>query len=379
METKWIQVNADSYPFTSDLEVSQYTNNLQDDPLSEAAKLLTDDEVVALPTETVYGLAGNAFSEASVRKIFQVKNRPADNPLIVHVSSLEMLRSLLPEGKIPLIYSEVIKKFWPGPLTILLPCSKLIPSIVTCNQPTVAIRFPSHPVARALIDLCGFPLAAPSANSSGKPSPTLAKHVYKDLNGKIPMIIDGGQCDVGLESTVLDALRNPPVILRPGGVTYEELVKIPGYSELKVYKKDFVDKALEMVPTTPGMKYRHYSPEAEVILFECEGNSIEINTKLLAIRQEIQSLETSGKSKFGILRTTPIESDTKVYGDREYIEIAMGDARQPEQVAKELFKAFRYLDELNVDSILVEGILESDEGLAVMNRLRKAASRIIKC
>ncbi|ORX96333.1 translation factor [Basidiobolus meristosporus CBS 931.73] len=379
METKWVQVNPEAYTFAADLEKPQYVDPPKEDPLIEAAKLLADKEVVAVPTETVYGLAGNAFCETSVRKIFEVKNRPADNPLIVHVSSLEMLRSLLPEGKIPEVYTEVIRKFWPGPLTILLPCSELIPSVVTCNQPTVAIRFPSHPVARALIDLCGFPLAAPSANSSGKPSPTLAKHVYKDLNGKIPFIIDGGQCDVGLESTVLDALRNPPVILRPGGVTYEELVKIPGYSDLKVYKKDFVDKALEMVPTTPGMKYRHYSPEAEVVLFESETDAMEHNTKLAAMQEEIKALEKLGKSKFGILRTTPIGAQPTHYGDMEYVELPMGDARQPDLVAKELFKAFRYLDEMNVDSILVEGIAESDEGLAVMNRLRKAASRIIKC
>jgi L-threonylcarbamoyladenylate synthase len=301
-----------------------------------------------------------------------------------------MLRSLLVNEEIPQIYHSLIHKFWPGPLTILFPKSSFIPSEVTCNQPTVAIRFPSHPIARALISVCKFPLAAPSANLSGRPSPTLASHVMNDLNGKIPMIIDGGQCSQGVESTVLDGLHaDGPVILRPGGVTYEALISIPEMRCLRVYRKDFVDKNFEMTPTTPGMKYRHYSPNAQVILLE--GKDVAGIRKLVA--NELDNTIKSGKKKIGILRTTGASSDchnNKVKeGSRmennvdnktmsyEIIEYVLGSFGQPQKVAQELFKGLRYLDEQEADCIIVEGVSEAYEGLAIMNRLRKAASRII--
>ncbi|RIA98829.1 DHBP synthase RibB-like alpha/beta domain-containing protein [Glomus cerebriforme] len=366
--------------------------------LNEAVDLLKKDKVIAMPTETVYGLAACAISAQGVNQIFSVKNRPPDNPLIVHISSLKMLRSLLPTkkngeiGEIPEIYEPIIKKFWPGPLTILVPKSILIPSEITCNLSTVAVRFPSHPIARALISLCGFPLAAPSANTSGKPSPTLASHVLTDLNGKIPLIIDGGQCNFGVESTVFDAIGSyGPVILRPGGITYEALSSMPGMENLRVYKKDFVDKKLEIDPTTPGMKYRHYSPNAEVILVDVDDN----NKSREIMEKEIKRIRKNGKITIGLLATRTsytmsegenetIEStniarldgsDTRL--SRNIIEYTLGDSTHPEQIAKELFKGLRYLDEHNVDYIIVEGISEEEEGLAVMNRLRKAASRII--
>ncbi|MEW5316566.1 MAG: hypothetical protein WDW38_007933 [Sanguina aurantia] len=234
-----------------------------------AVTLLTAGQAVAIPTETVYGLAANALNAEAVARIFQAKQRPSDNPLIIHVSSMEMLQALYPAGwELPAVYTQVVAELWPGPLTILLPCSPLIPSIVTCGHPTMAVRMPSHPVARALIAACGFPLAAPSANSSGRPSPTLASHVMEDLCGRIPLVLDGGPCGCGVESTVLDGLRRPPVLLRPGGVTAERLSKVPGLEHLQVYRRDFVDAALEAAPTTPGMKYRHYSPDAQVILID---------------------------------------------------------------------------------------------------------------
>jgi tRNA threonylcarbamoyl adenosine modification protein (Sua5/YciO/YrdC/YwlC family) len=240
-----------------------YTSDLSH--LRRAAELLQQEEVVAIPTETVYGLAANALSASAVRKIFAAKQRPSDNPLIIHISSLDMLRALYPDGSpIPPIYTPILARHWPGPLTILLPRSPLVPEAVTCGQPTMAVRLPSHPVARTLIALCGFPLAAPSANSSGRPSPTLAHHVLEDLKGRLPLIIDGGACSSGLESTVLDALRQPPAILRPGGVTYEQLQQQEGLAGLQVYRRDFVDSQLEAAPSTPGMKYRHYSPDAKV-------------------------------------------------------------------------------------------------------------------
>ncbi|KAI8380938.1 DHBP synthase RibB-like alpha/beta domain-containing protein [Radiomyces spectabilis] len=353
----------------------------------EAVRELKAGQAVGIPTETVYGLAANALQEDAVAKIFAAKNRPADNPLIVHVSSLDMLKTFMPDNTIPPVYLPIIKKLWPGPLTIILPSSPMIPSTVTCSQPTVAVRFPSHPVARALIDACGFPLAAPSANSSGKPSPTLASHVFHDLQGKIPLILDGGPCDVGVESTVLDALRTPPAILRPGGITYESLLSLPHMNKLQVYRKHFVDEALEQAPTTPGMKYRHYSPDAKVVLFEHSDKVSETTVHEVfetKWKSELAGFQKAGVTvrKVGVLQTTPegeachweqVQSKDGV----EYIEIQMGRRGHPEEVARGMFKGLRELDSRGVDLIFVQGIPELHEGMAVMNRLRKAASKII--
>ncbi|CAG8514415.1 8643_t:CDS:1 [Paraglomus occultum] len=397
MKTKLVSIDPNSFSFVDGLEDPTFTTTDQNglETLSKAALLLKDNKVVAIPTETVYGLAANALNAKGILQIYATKNRPADNPLIVHISSLKMLRSLLMNEEIPQIYHSVIHKFWPGPLTILFPKSSLIPSEVTCNQETVAIRFPSHPIARALITVCGFPLAAPSANVSGRPSPTLASHVMDDLNGKIPMIIDGGQCSFGVESTVLDGLQaSGPAILRPGGVTYEALISIPEMNGLRVYKKDFVDKNLENTPTTPGMKYRHYSPNAQVVLLE--GNDVHSIRKL--VEGEVANAVKSGNEKIGILRTTGVsdvqgechKQEVNIKGNgiesdmdngtmsRETIEYVLGNAERPQQVAQELFKGLRYLDEQKVDCIIVEGVSEAYEGLAVMNRLRKAATRIVR-
>jgi len=273
--------------------------------LKKAAKLLEEGEVVAIPTETVYGLAGNALDKNVVPKIFKAKNRPSDNPLIVHISSLKMLKQLLPDGKIPEKYIPVIHKYWPGPLTIILPKSSKVPDVVTAGQKTMAVRFPKHPIARALISLCGFPLAAPSANSSGKPSPTLASHVYNDLSGKIPLIIDGGACNLGVESTVLDGIRTPPAILRPGSVTYEKLRKVKGMENVQVYRRDFVDKKLEQVPTTPGMKYRHYSPDASVILIESNIHSTDetYEEKRKIYESALKELQSDFKAEINDINT----------------------------------------------------------------------------
>ncbi|CAG8478199.1 12030_t:CDS:1 [Acaulospora morrowiae] len=400
MDTQVSVLNPNTFTFSTDLEdphfITTDPNALQ--ILEHASKLLAEDQVIAIPTETVYGLASNALRPEAIKGIYKAKNRPLDNPLIVHISSLKMLRSILPNGEIPIVYESAIKRFWPGPLTILLPKSDLIPSEITCNQPTVAIRFPSHPVARALISKCGFPLAAPSANASGRPSPTLASHVLTDLNKKIPLIIDGGQCSFGVESTVIDAIgTKDPVILRPGGVTYEELVKIPEFERLRVYNKDYVDKKQEIAPTTPGMKYRHYSPNAKMVLVDVCGR---VGARDI-IEREIQKMVNGGMDNIGILVTgssktsngaqpmsvdnfysnkeCAIINDFKVStaNDQNIIEYTLGDSSHPEEIARELFKGLRYLDERKVDCIIVEGISEEKEGLAVMNRLRKAASKTI--
>ncbi|KAJ3013067.1 hypothetical protein HKX48_005936 [Thoreauomyces humboldtii] len=352
--------------------------------IQRAASLLSQDQVVAFPSETVYGLAANALHPEAVAKIFHAKGRPSDNPLIVHVSSLAMLRSILPTScqSPPEAYAAVVAASWPGPLTILIPRGPSIPLSVTAGHETVAVRFPSHPIARALIDACGFPLAAPSANTSGRPSPTLAEHVLRDLGGRIPLIIDGGPCGHGVESTVLDALAVPPVVLRPGGVTVEMLRDLPGMEGLRVYgKKDgHVDdkdaKAMEAAPTTPGMKYRHYTPEAEVLLFEPASGSVTDRTALrAAVDSEARHLLTTMASTqtIGILRTTVAPgSPSSGMVDPRIHEMHLG--RTSAKVAQELFKALRSMEQRGVTIILVEGVSEDGEGLAVMNRLRKAAS-----
>ena len=227
--TRILKVRPESIQFVNDKP--QISDNETLINLEIAAKeLTTTHNAIGFPTETVYGLAGSALSDESVKSIYKAKNRPADNPLIVHISSIEQLKRKLINYEIPQVYLDLISHFWPGPLTILLPITKdsLISKLVTANQDTFAVRMPNHPVARALIAMSDTPIAAPSANASTRPSPTLAEHVYHDLNGKIPLILDGGACDVGVESTVIDGLVDPPMLLRPGGVSLEDIKRVGG-------------------------------------------------------------------------------------------------------------------------------------------------------
>lgn len=227
-----------------------------------AVELLRNEQVVGIPTETVYGLGGNAFSPLAVSRIFEAKGRPTDNPLIVHISEFPEIYDLVtdvPEGA-----KKLADKFWPGPLTIILPKSEKVPYCTTGNLETVAVRCPSHPVARKLIKACGFPIAAPSANLSGKPSPTKAEHVFEDLNGRINLVIDGGDCDEGVESTVITLATEKPKLLRPGNVTLSQLKNVLG----EVVVDDAVLNPLKegAKVSSPGMKYKHYSPDAEITL-----------------------------------------------------------------------------------------------------------------
>ncbi|TPX69019.1 hypothetical protein SpCBS45565_g02739 [Spizellomyces sp. 'palustris'] len=358
--------------------------------LQHAADILRSNNVVAFPTETVYGLGANALNADAVAKIFRAKGRPSDNPLIVHVSSLKMLESLLPLSSphIPSVYTAAIAKAWPGPLTILLPRGPQVPLAVTGGHDTVAVRFPSHPIARALIEACGFPLAAPSANTSGRPSPTLASHVLADLAGRVPLILNGGPCGYGVESTVLDGLATPPAVLRPGGITVEELKGLPGLEKLRVYRRDFVDTDMEAAPTTPGMKYRHYTPEAEVILFELAEQASLLDSGAAKLRNAVNEytmthlVSSEDKPKVGIMRTGLRPCSQGDDGEKRealssgvVMELYLGETA--DMVARELFKGLRTLEERGAQIILVEGVPEEREGLAVMNRLRKAASRVI--
>jgi L-threonylcarbamoyladenylate synthase len=363
--------------------------------LQRASRYLVDNkECVVFPTETVYGLGALALDASAASKIYSTKGRPADNPLIVHVSSLPMLQRLLPSGFVlPKSYNILIKRFWPGPLTFLFPSDSLkIPSIITAGQPTVAVRMPSHPVARALIAISDAPLAAPSANSSGKPSPTRADHVHRDLNGKVSLILDGGPCEIGLESTVIDGLHEDGAIrvLRPGGVTVEDIQQtlqeeMPSGAiipRVLVHKRDFHDEAMEQSPTTPGMKYRHYSPSVGIMLISSKQHTQ--SSASMPIDAFISSLKaTSGDTNQGVYAglLAPEDSDLAQRLLREntirWRYYALGPLAKPAISAHRLFDGLLTLDREGVDIIVVEELAEEREGLAVMNRVRKAASSAI--
>ena len=358
--------------------------------LSLAAQHLNQRHVVVFPTETVYGLGALALDPQASAKIFATKGRPADNPLIVHVSSLTMLHSLLPKGYQPCpAYQALMKHFWPGALTLLFPRDpNVIPSIITAGQPSVAVRMPSHPVARALIAVTKAPLAAPSANTSGKPSPTKAEHVLLDLNTKVPLILDGGPCDVGLESTVVDGLHDDGNIrvLRPGGVTVEDIERVLRLElaedktcvlpQVLVHKRDYRDEAMEQAPTTPGMKYRHYSPSVPVTLLHT-STPPPLGQHAFSATSFISTLHTAGsvKSKVGVL--APVDSrlweSINIEDKVEWHKYSLGTAAEPSVTAQRLFDGLLTLEQEGVDLILIEEISEEREGLAVMNRVRKAA------
>jgi L-threonylcarbamoyladenylate synthase len=368
-------------------------DKFEDKELEPAVELLKKGEIVAFPTETVYGLGANALDDNAVKKIFKAKGRPSDNPLIVHISSMEMLRELVAPEAFPKegsIASQICKTFWPGPLTILFKKSSRVADSVTAKLETVAVRMPSHPIASKLISLSNLPLAAPSANVSGRPSPTSAHHVLEDMKGRIPCIVDGGACDVGVESTVIDLNSTPPLILRPGGITFEKLQKF--VPDIQIYEKKVHGTHLEQAPPTPGLKYTHYSPSARVILFEEPSNVQQLMNDVLNKFKE----EISNGKRVAIINTHSTftyPSDLKVFQapngvaedgvkqdgstNRDFAIYRLGDEVHPDVIARGLFKALRDLDSLKVDVILMEGISERAEGLAVMNRIRKAASVIV--
>ncbi len=328
----------------------------------EAARLIRDGEVVAFPTETVYGLGANALDASAVHKIFEAKGRPSDNPLIVHISKRRDVDRLVRE--LPPAASTLMERFWPGPLTMIFRKSHLIPDAVTAGLDTVAIRMPRHPVALKFIECSGVPIAAPSANRSGHTSPTMAQHVLYDLDGRIPLILDGGRCEVGLESTVLDMTAEVPTILRPGGITYEMLKEILG--EVRVDAGTL--KPIEGRPVkSPGMKYTHYAPHAQVLVVR--GELDKMVARINAMAEEY----AKGGMKVGILAT----QETKDYY-KEGKVLVLGSRTQLAVMASNLFWALRQFDDMGVDIVLAEWIETRNEGLAIMNRmLRAAAFRVI--
>lgn len=301
--------------------------------IDEAARLLSDGQVVAFPTETVYGLGAAALDGDAVARIFAVKERPADNPVIVHVADVAGARDVV--GEFPRLAEEA-SRLWPGALTLVLRRGSRVPDIVTAGGPTVGVRVPAHPVALALLRRFGGPIAAPSANRSGRPSPTLVRHVLADLAGRIELILDGGATEVGLESTVVDMTREVPLVLRRGGVTLEKLREVLG-------RVDCLEgQDPEAVARSPGLRHRHYAPRARVVVVgEGEG-------------------EASGRT--GLITRRAVNG--------EFVRVLPASA---EGFAHGLFAALRELDELGVERIVVEGIAEVGLGAAIMDRLRRAA------
>ncbi|KXJ96021.1 yrdC domain-containing protein [Microdochium bolleyi] len=375
---------------------SQSISNLQQ--AAEALRLW--DEPVGFPTETVYGLGADATRSAAVKGIYAAKGRPSDNPLIIHVADLSMLQSILSGEKhdntrvesppktslLPAIYVPLIERFWPGPLTILLknPTPTVLAPEVTAGLSTFGVRMPASSLARSLIKSVGAPLAAPSANASTKPSPTTAQHVLEDLDGRIELILDGGPCSVGVESTVVDGLSDPPVVLRPGGVSIDELRTCPGWEKVQKAYKDAAEIGKE-APRAPGMKYKHYSPKARVVLYEAsfaEGRrgvlpeDIDSFTKeWLSTRMELAGSQTGGP-RIGIIRTRFWAAGAGVSSGPNMVNsVLIGEDTR--SIAKGLFSALRELDRRGADIIFVEGTLDDEDiGAAVMNRLRKAASQV---
>ena len=325
--------------------------------IEEAGAIIRDGGIVAFPTETVYGLGANALDEEAVKKIFIAKGRPQDNPLIVHVCS-KNISELVKE--VPEVAQRMIDKFWPGPLTTILEKNDIIPNMTSANLNTVGIRMPSSEIALKLIELSKRPIAAPSANISGRPSPTEVERCIEDLNGKVDYIIGGESSDIGVESTIIDCTVNPPLVLRPGGITLEMLKEIDSNIE--------IDSALKSKPTenfkpkAPGMKYRHYAPKAHLKIIKGK------NEKTIEIINEILENYIEKGNDVAILTTD--ENLNKFNSGKV---ISLGSENNLNEIAKNLFETLRKCDDLGVQHILCQGFEEKGVGLAIMNRLNKAA------
>lgn len=316
--------------------------------IKKAGKILKNGGLIAFPTETVYGLGANGLDEAAVSKVYKAKGRPSDNPMILHISEIDEIYGITDElsedGK------KLTEAFWPGPLTVVVKRKEIVPNTTTGGLDTVGVRMPSDKVARALIKAAGVPIAAPSANLSGKPSPTMAEHVIKDMNGRIDGIICGDKCQVGIESTVVSVVGDTPIILRPGKITREDMSKVLG-KEVKIDPaieitevKDVKDK--DFKPMAPGMKYRHYAPDAEMLVIKGDEEKVKD-----AIAHKKKDLEEQGK-KVGVI----------MFGSENF-----------EKAAHDLFADLRKMDDENVDYIIAGAVKSEGLGYAVMNRMLKSA------
>ena len=325
--------------------------------IEEAGKVIRNGGTVAFPTETVYGLGANALDDEAVRKIFIAKGRPQDNPLIIHVSTKEISELV---KDVPEVAQKIIDKFWPGPLTVILEKKDIIPNVTSANLNTIGIRMPNSEIALKLIELAERPIAAPSANISGRPSPTEVERCVEDLNGRVDYIIGGESSDIGVESTIVDCTVNPPLVLRPGGITLEMLKEINPEIEL--------DKALkskpndDFKPKAPGMKYKHYAPNAHLKIIKGK------NEKTIEIINEIVENYIEKGNDVAILTTN--ENLNKFNNGKV---ISLGSENDLKEIAKNLFEALRKCDDLGVQYILCQGFEENGVGFAIMNRLNKAA------
>lgn len=325
--------------------------------MKEAGEVIRAGGLVAFPTETVYGLGGDALNAQSSEKIYRAKGRPSDNPLIVHIADLEALGAIvreIPEGAV-----KLAKKFWPGPLTMILHKSDIVPYETTGGLNTVAVRMPSNPIARELIRAAGGYVAAPSANRSGRPSPTSAKYVVEDMDGRIEMIIDGGDVEIGLESTIVDLTTTPSTVLRPGYVTRQMLENVlDAVEEDSTMMRDDSGQA----PKAPGMKYRHYAPKGDLTVVDgTEENVVQyINAQI--------DLNRKDNKKTGVIAT-----DTSVMHYHADVCKSAGDRSDEDAIARELYRILREFDDENVEVIYAESFDTSGIGQAIMNRLLKAA------
>ncbi|MDB8806038.1 MULTISPECIES: L-threonylcarbamoyladenylate synthase [Romboutsia] len=335
-------------------------NNINVEELKKQAELLKEGKTVIFPTETVYGLGANALDENAVKKIYEAKGRPSDNPLIVHIYDREEVRDLAKD--ISNKAEIVMDKFWPGPITIILKKKDIVPNTTSGGLDTVAIRMPSHKIARELIKQSGLPIAAPSANMSGRPSPTKGNHVKEEMDGRVSGIVLGGNCDFGLESTVLDLTGEVPMILRPGSITKEDLEEVLGevLVDPSLLKKEDNKKA-----KAPGMKYTHYSPDADVYIVS--GNDKDVINKINQIIRE----NSENGIKSGVMC---VEKNKEVY---EGEVISLGNTL--EEVGSNLFDVLREMDKRNVDIVYSEAFEMTGVGQAIMNRLLKSAGyKVIK-
>lgn len=345
------------------LIVKMNSENIDNESIKKAGEIIREGGLVAFPTETVYGLGANALNKEAAKKIYAAKGRPSDNPLIAHIANEEMLKPLVKE--IPEVAKKLMDAFWPGPMTLIFNKSDIVPKDTTGGLDTVAIRMPNHPITQALIKEAGVSIAAPSANLSGKPSPTLGEHVIDDMDGRIDMIIDGGMVGMGLESTIIDVTVEPPMILRPGFITKEMLKEVIDQVE--------TDKAILTKPTdglrpkAPGMKYRHYAPKADFRMYD--GEEEKVANEIIKVANE----KDSHGYVTGILTSDQNKHFYEGKVNDGVVIVSLGDLDKPETIANHLFKALRDFDKMEAQFIFGETFSRKDVGDAIMNRLTKAA------
>lgn len=331
--------------------------NLDMQAIAEAGNIIKEGGLVAFPTETVYGLGGDALNGDSSEKIYAAKGRPSDNPLIIHIAQMDALAGIV--RKVPEAACKLAERYWPGPLTMIFEKADCVPPETTGGLDTVAVRMPSNKIARALIEASGGYIAAPSANRSGRPSPTVAKYVIEDLDGRVEMIIDGGEADIGLESTIIDLTGDKPMILRPGYITEEMLEQIVGGIDVD---QTIIDENSTEKPKAPGMKYRHYAPKGRLVIVEGQAGQVcaYINEQLHIYKEK--------KMKTGVIATD--ETAGNYLADSVK---SAGKRKQEEQIAKHLFRILREFDDEGVEVIYAESFEQKGVGQAVMNRLLKAS------